>query len=129
MRPLDFPLLADENIQKEVVNALVARGKDVRSVLDEGLAGRDDIDILRAAHAQGRIVLTHDSDFGTLAYRMGEPFTGIVYLRPGHIAALFVLEILSAIDAADLDLRPPFLIVAERKEGAVRIRARTGPWT
>jgi predicted nuclease of predicted toxin-antitoxin system len=129
VRPLDFPLLADENIPADVVQALVASGKDARSVFDEGFVGRDDVDILRAAHAQGRVVLTHDSDFGTLAYRTGEPFTGIVYLRPGHIAAKFVLEILSAIEVADLDVKPPFLIVAERKEDAVRIRARTGPWT
>jgi len=129
VRPLDFPLLADENIHADVVLALVARGKDARSVFDEGLVGNDDVDILRAAHAQGRVVLTHDSDFGTLAYRTGEPFTGIVYLRPGHIAAKFVLEILSAIEETEFDVKPPFLVVAERKENAVRIRVRTGPWT
>jgi predicted nuclease of predicted toxin-antitoxin system len=34
-------------------------------------------------------VLTRDGDFGTLAIHAGEPVTGIVYLRPGHISALF----------------------------------------
>ncbi|WP_437287100.1 hypothetical protein [Sorangium sp. So ce406] len=38
MKPLDYPLLADENIHRDVVRALLARGKDVRSVLDEGWA-------------------------------------------------------------------------------------------
>ena len=128
MKPLNFPLLADENIQSEVVAALETRGKDVQSVFGKGLIGKDDINVLRTAFAEGRVVLTHDSDFGKLAYRTGEPFVGIIYLRPGHISATFVLEILSAIDTADLDLQPPFLIVAERKGEAVRIRVRTGPW-
>jgi len=128
VKPLNFPLLADENIQSEVVAALETRGKDVQSVFGKGLIGKDDINVLRTAFAEGRVVLTHDSDFGKLAYRTGEPFVGIIYLRPGHISATFVLEILSAIDTADLDLQPPFLIVAERKGEAVRIRVRTGPW-
>ncbi|WP_437305773.1 DUF5615 family PIN-like protein [Sorangium sp. So ce388] len=53
MRPLEFPLLADENIHRDVVRALLTRGKDVRSVLDEGMGGRDDVDVLRHAHRQG----------------------------------------------------------------------------
>lgn len=40
MKPLEYPLLADENIHRDVVRTLLARNKDVRSVLDEGMAGR-----------------------------------------------------------------------------------------
>ncbi|KYF62350.1 hypothetical protein BE11_45575 [Sorangium cellulosum] len=75
MKPLDYPLVADENIHRDVVRALLARGKDVRSVLDEGMGGRDDVDLLRHAHRQGRVVMTHDGDFGMLAYHGGEPFS------------------------------------------------------
>ncbi len=67
VKPLDFPLLADENIHPGVITALVASGKDVRSVHDERLAGASDIDILRRAFDTGRIIMTHDSDFGMLA--------------------------------------------------------------
>ncbi|WP_437642639.1 hypothetical protein [Sorangium sp. So ce854] len=45
-------------MHRDVVRALLARGKDVRSVLDEGMGGRDDVDVLRHAHRQGRVVLT-----------------------------------------------------------------------
>lgn len=124
MKPLDFPLLADENIHSEVVRSLAAQGRDIRSVVEEGLGGRDDVDVLRHAHAEQRVVLTHDSDFGTLAYRTGEPFTGIVYLRPGHILPEFVVGMLAAIDLLVIDVTPPFLLVAERKEGTVRVRVR-----
>lgn len=61
MRALDRPLLADENISPEVVSALRQQGLDVRSAVEEGLAGRDDAEILRRAHAESRVVLTHDA--------------------------------------------------------------------
>lgn len=69
---------------------------------------------------------THDGDFGTLAIRQGEPFTGIIYLRPGHISATFVLQILTRLEGLDIDLTPPFINVAERREGQIRFRIRNG---
>jgi predicted nuclease of predicted toxin-antitoxin system len=126
MRPLNFPLLADENIHPEVVEALAAKGKQITSVRSEGLAGRQDREILSHAHARGWVVMTHDSDFGTLAIRKGEHYTGIVYLRPGHISPSFVLDVLEALDTISLDTVPPFLVVAERKGEIVRVRVRSG---
>lgn len=94
------------------------------SVHDLGLAGTDDETILRAAHDDGRVVLTHDSDFGRLALHAGVPFTGIIFMRPGHIAASFVLETLMTIDRVEIDAKPPFLLVIERRGDAVRARLR-----
>jgi len=124
MKPLDFSLLADENIHPEVIGALRAAGGDLRSVRTEGLAGKDDREILRHAHSRGWVVLTHDSDFGTLAIRKGEPYTGIIYVRPGHIAPEFVLEIIEAVKTLPVEPSPPFMIVAERRENHVRVRVR-----
>jgi predicted nuclease of predicted toxin-antitoxin system len=124
MRPLDWPLLADENIHPDVVSKLGARGKDIRSIRERGF-GLDDRDVLRAAHAEGRVVLTHDADFGALAIRDGEPFTGLVYLRPGHRSPAFVLEMLAAIETAPLEVTAGFILVAERKADQVRLRLRT----
>jgi predicted nuclease of predicted toxin-antitoxin system len=129
MRPLDFPLLADENIHPAVVRALAAQGKDVRSVSTEGLTGRPDAEVLRRAHAEGRVVLTHDSDFGAIVYRVRQPFTGIIYVRPGHIAAAFVLETIAALEASIVEVTTPFLVVAERKNDSVRVKYRTGEWS
>jgi predicted nuclease of predicted toxin-antitoxin system len=123
MKPLDYRLLADENIHPAVLRALADRGKDVCSVTDHGF-GLEDHEILAIAHTDRRVVLTHDSDFGTLAIRAGRPYTGIIYLRPGHIFASFVLEIIDAIDRADLDVQPPFILVAERKVVRIKIRLR-----
>jgi predicted nuclease of predicted toxin-antitoxin system len=127
MKPLDFPLLADENIQPAVVAALNDRGQDIRSVHGEGLTGHSDADLLRYAHAHGRVLLTHDRDFGRLAVLAGEPVVGIIYLRPGHISADFVLELIAALDASPYEVEPPFIVVAERKGDTVRVRVRGSP--
>jgi predicted nuclease of predicted toxin-antitoxin system len=128
VKPLDFPLLADENIHPGVVRALATQGKDVRSVSTEGLTGRPDAEVLRHAHTEGRVVLTHDSDFGAIVYRSRQPFTGIIYLRPGHISAAFVLETIAALGASTVEVTTPFLVVAERKNDSVRVKYRMGEW-
>jgi predicted nuclease of predicted toxin-antitoxin system len=120
---LNHPLLADENVHPGVVAALRSRGRDVTSVVELPLRGAEDLVIVRHAHAEGRVVLTHDADFGTLAVRMGEPILGIVYLRPGHIRAEFTLEALDALETVHVD--PPFVVVAERVGSEIRVRART----
>jgi hypothetical protein len=69
-------------------------------------------------------VLTHDADFGRLVVLEGEPFTGIVYLRPGHFSAAFVLGIVDALEASAVDVQAPFLLVAERRGDQVQLRLR-----
>jgi predicted nuclease of predicted toxin-antitoxin system len=125
--PLAFPLLVDENIAPDVVAGLRARGCDVRTVWDEQLIGRPDVELLKRATAQGRVVITHDLACGRSAIRAGTSFVGIIYLRPGHISPAFVLDIVDALRASDMDVEPPFIAVAERQQTTVRVRVRTAP--
>jgi predicted nuclease of predicted toxin-antitoxin system len=127
VNPLDFPLLTDENIGPDVVAGLRARSSDVRTAADDHLLGRADSEVLARATLQRRVVVTHDLAFGRSAIRAGSPFVGIVYIRPGHIAADFTLAILEALAKSAVDVHPPFLVVAERRDAAVRVRARTAP--
>ena len=46
MKALDFPLLADENILPDVVAFLRKAGLDVKSVVEQGLFGSPDTDVL-----------------------------------------------------------------------------------
>ena len=119
-----FKLLTDENIHRDVVQFLRDRGFDVRDVAEEGLFGTTDVDLLRRAVSQDRVVMTHDRDFGTLAVLAGEPIVGIVYLRPGHINPRFTIETIEAALKEDHDLSPPFILVVQRKDGHVRMRVR-----
>ena len=73
--------LANENVSATVVQGLRARGHDVTWAC-EGLRGAADAAILACAQSEQRIVLTHDKDFGELAFRLGLPANcGIVLLR------------------------------------------------
>lgn len=51
-------------------------------------------------------------------------FVGIVYLRPGHIDPQFTIESLRLIAVRDLELAPPFIVVAKRTANSVTIRVR-----
>lgn len=124
MNLFDFPLLADENIHPDVIQYLREQGYDVISVYEAGLVGNPDTAVLRAAHQSGRIVISHDSDFGTITLAQNEPFIGIVFLRPGHITPNFTIQTLKTLAERNIDVQPPFIIVAVRKQKTVRIRVR-----
>jgi predicted nuclease of predicted toxin-antitoxin system len=127
MKPLEYALLADENIAPAVVAGLRARRYDVHTASEEQLVGRPDRAVLERAVFQHRVVVTHDLGFGRTAIQAGSSFVGIIYIRPGHISAAFVLAIVDALRESTLDVQPPFVVVAERRETAVRVRVRTEP--
>jgi predicted nuclease of predicted toxin-antitoxin system len=70
-------LLADENFPRPVADALRALGHDFTTAQAEGLGGVPDPDVLAAASAAGRAVLTHDRDFIRL-HRTSSAHGGIV---------------------------------------------------
>ena len=123
MKALDFPLLADENVHPDVISFLREIKIDIESIAEKGIFGISDDDVLKLAVDAGRVVLTHDSDFGGLAL-MGAKFVGIIYLRPGHMRADFTIKTLEAIRDNAPDVTPPFILVAERTGARVRIRVR-----
>jgi len=123
MKALGFPLLADENVHPDVIVFLREAGLDVASVSEQGQFGLPDTQVLQQATEIGRVVLTHDSDFGGMAV-FGAKFIGIIYLRPGHIQADFTIKTLEAIRGKAPDVTPPFILVAERTGDTVKIRVR-----
>jgi predicted nuclease of predicted toxin-antitoxin system len=84
----EFPLLADENIHPVVIDWLRNQGLDVLTVHEANLAAADDQNVLQLAYTQRRVVVTHDSDFGTLAVLGQEPFVGINAARRPRSAPL-----------------------------------------
>jgi predicted nuclease of predicted toxin-antitoxin system len=74
-------ILANENVTRTVIGGLRAKGHDVLSV-KESMRGEKDEAILARAQTEKRIVLTHDKDFGELAYRIGLPSEcGVILIR------------------------------------------------
>ncbi len=62
--------LANENITATVIQGLRQRGDAVLSVKESMRSEQDDV-ILARAQLEQRIVLTHDKDFGELAFKSG----------------------------------------------------------
>jgi predicted nuclease of predicted toxin-antitoxin system len=125
VRIQEFSLLADENLHPNVIAFLRSQGFNV--LYDrEGLIASSDNALLQLAHSQNRVVITHDKDFGTLAVTRGEPMIGILFLRPGHINPRFTQGTLEVLLRSNLDLIPPFIVVAKRKGNTISIRLRNG---
>ncbi len=68
----------DENVPVQVALQLKSRGIDAVTVRDLGLLGDEDVNHLREATKQGRVLCTHDSDFLHLA-ASGFQHAGLVF--------------------------------------------------
>jgi predicted nuclease of predicted toxin-antitoxin system len=74
-------LLVNENVAASVIGELRQMGHDVVSVKESMRSEPDDL-ILAFAQAEKRIVVTHDKDFGELAFRAMLPAScGVVLFR------------------------------------------------
>jgi len=123
----DFGVLTNENIHPAVVMFLRAAGFDALTAAEAGLLGSEDVAVLRRAAAENRFALTHDADFGRLASAAGEPFVGIVYLRPGHIQPEFSIGALEGLLARNVAVSAPFIVVVRRARDRLSIRVRSAP--
>jgi predicted nuclease of predicted toxin-antitoxin system len=87
-------LLANENVPGAAVRALAERGHDVAWVHERSPGASDD-SVLAMSHAERRLLLTFDRDFGELVFRRGRSAAvGVILLRlrggPDAIAAKIV---------------------------------------
>ncbi len=74
-------MIVNENVTRTVIDELRQRGHDVISI-KESMRGEGDSVILTRAEAEQRLVVTHDKDFGELAFRFQLSATcGIVLFR------------------------------------------------
>jgi len=74
----DIRFYTDEHVPKAVIRGLRQRGVDVATVMDVGKMGASDLEHLRFAHLEQRVIFTQDDDFLRLAAD-GEAHAGIVY--------------------------------------------------
>lgn len=116
-------LLADENIPQPAVRALRDAGHDVQAIL-ENTPGAPDEDVLAAARAQSRILLTFDLDMGQLVYerRLGAPPGIILFRQVPPTLADTVQLIVTLLDRRDLTFDDRFTVIS-----GDRIRQRPLP--
>lgn len=112
-------ILADENIESEIVTSLRSHGYSVTHV-KETLPGAEDPSVRQAAFESDTILLTNDKDFGELVYRNGLHSNGVILLRLGKFRANEKFDLLSSvISEHEDDLIGAFTVISET---SVRIR-------
>jgi predicted nuclease of predicted toxin-antitoxin system len=115
-------LLVDANLSPRVTERLNAAGHDARHVVDVGLVSASDALILDAADAEGRVVVSSDTDFGALLARRDRASPSFVLIRhmneltPDGQADL----LLAAIAQAEPELEAGAVVTIAR--GKVRAR-------
>lgn len=117
--------LADENIHPALILWMQENGFHVENIRGTALAGANDYKVLQYAEEKSLIILTHDSDFGQMVFTGYNLTTGIIFIRPGHIKEDFHQKTILAISQSNLNLKAPFLLVADKTQDSVRIRLRT----
>lgn len=90
-------LLADEGIDRQIVDRLRVEGHDV-TYIAEFQRGDSDQEVLSIARTEERVLLTQDKDFGELVFRQGLAAHGVLLIRlagkePGEKATLVATAI------------------------------------
>jgi predicted nuclease of predicted toxin-antitoxin system len=111
----------DENVPHSARQVVTAAGHDVDTVVDENLAGATDPQVVAAAAATGRLLITLDRGLGDIrAYPPGS-HAGILVLRPSDQSPPTVAAALAEVVAGhDLTMLAGTVAVAQR--GLLRIR-------
>lgn len=121
MKINSLKFLTDENISPRIVSFLRKKGIDVVDVKEKGWHGNEDKYLMEIANKEKRFILTHDTDFGTLATNEGVPCYGIIYMRLRNLKVSNVINILEKLLMVDKDIPEGSVIVVED----TRLRIRT----
>lgn len=124
MKLSDFLFFTDENIDPALVIFLREQGLDVFDTKENNLFASSDAVLLDMATKNNRVVITLDSDFGTLVHKDRATFLGIVFLRPGHFDSSYHIQTFQALLNVNPEIESPFMIIAEWMKGGVKIRIK-----
>ena len=72
--------LVDESTGGKVYSFLNNKGFDVKFVANI-MPRAEDIEILKFAEIEERVLITNDKDFGELIFRLKRPSSGVILLR------------------------------------------------
>lgn len=85
-------LLADEGIDKQIVDMLREEGYNVSYVAEMETGISDDV-VLEFANSKRLLLLTADKDFGELVFRLRRIFSGVVLIRLAGLSSIKKSEI------------------------------------
>lgn len=111
--------LADEGVDKAIVEALRGYGRNVRWMAEELQGAKDDA-ILDTAARDARLLITEDKDFGELVYRQRLHHRGVILVRLDGISNTQKGRVVArAISAHEAELAGAFTVI---RHTTIRIR-------
>ena len=89
--------LANENFPKASFDILLEEGYDIEHIGETNPSVSDE-EVMKIAQEEGRIIITFDSDYGELVFKMGIPTVGVVFLRikdfPPELPAQLIMDLI-----------------------------------
>ncbi|MEN3000276.1 MAG: DUF5615 family PIN-like protein [Armatimonadota bacterium] len=111
--------LADESVERQIVDSLREAGYEVDFVAERG-AGLSDEEVLEWSEREGRVLLTADKDFGELVVRQERISTGVILIRlagvPNNQKAQFVVQ---TVNQYGSQIRGHLVVI---RRGRIRLR-------
>jgi predicted nuclease of predicted toxin-antitoxin system len=123
MKTINF--FADENIQNALIEWIKSKGFDISGIRTENLYGLDDEKIIQKAFAEKKVIITQDSDFGTIIFTKKIKFYAIIYLKPGHHNSEYHIPTLEIILNNIDKIKEGSIIIGVRKNDEIKIRFRS----
>lgn len=115
----EIRFLVDESCDFVVVRSLRSVGYDVMAI-SESCPSAPDVQVLRAAVEEKRILITEDSDFGEWIFAHGEKMNGVIFIRfPGSARSELGEIFLELIEKHGFNLAKNFTVL---EPGRARIR-------
>lgn len=113
--------LLDENLPPSLAPMLKSMDYDARHVVEIGYINTDDFEILLFAEQSGEIILTHDTDYGTLLALHKKSKPSVILFRLEQLNTQILFDLLKAnLAYLEEDLKTGAIIVIE--EHGIRIR-------
>ncbi len=113
--------LIDESADARLVAHLIALGHDAIFVAFSHGQGLSDVQVLDVAHAQRRVLITDDPDFGELVFRQRQLHAGVIFFRLKSSLLAVRIARLDDVLRAHADELDQFIVVQER---GTRVRRR-----
>jgi predicted nuclease of predicted toxin-antitoxin system len=107
-------IVADENVDKEIVDRLRADGHEVAFIAEDN-PGTDDQTVLNRSVKIDGVLLTADKDFGDLVFRQRLSHSGVLLIRLAGVTPDMKAALVAAtFDRHEEELRSGFAVLTKR---------------